>query len=778
MMIVAFLAMGFFVFMPRGKDYLRVVSALRDSEMKLQRRANAMETVSRVSAAAATTLDPDQLLQNVVDLAKSSFKLYHAHIYLLDEQNEQLVLAAGAGDAGRQMKANGHYIPFDHPRSLVSRAAHNRRVTISNDVTNEPDFLSNPLLPETRSEMSVPMIIGNTLVGVLDMQSEEKDHFSAEDARIHAALAEQIAVAVENARVHGQVQTARRAEQSALQDSERRADELKLVADVSAAASAILDIETLLPSVADLTNSTFDLYHTHIYLLDERFEYLVLAAGAGEAGRIMKTQGHRIALRNQGSLVARAGRSRRTVVVNDVHQAVDWMPNPLLPDTQSEMALPMVVGNALIGVLDVQSDKLDFFTDSTVMVQTALADQIAIAIQNARLFQETRLTQTVIENNNDSVIITDIDEKTIYVNPRFSELFGYAPQEMIGQSPRVLHGPMTQRDRLDAIREAIEHQHPIQQELINYRKDGTPFWIELSISPVIDNKGRLTHYIGIQQDITDRKTLEMHRDQMLRQAEEQANMERATADRLREIDRLKSDFLASMSHELRTPLNSIIGYSEVMLDGIDGELPESAVEDVQAIYDSGQHLLSLINDILDLAKIEAGRMELDLEPTPLDTVMDEVQRLSRILLKQKPVTLTVDIADDFPWLYVDRVRLRQILNNLVSNAIKFTERGEVLITAEAQQDRGMAHLSVRDSGIGIDKQHLQVIFEQFRQIDSGSTRRAGGTGLGLPITKRLVEMQGGKIWVESVVGVGSTFHFTIPLASSKEAVARRQIEEL
>jgi signal transduction histidine kinase len=259
----------------------------------------------------------------------------------------------------------------------------------------------------------------------------------------------------------------------------------------------------------------------------------------------------------------------------------------------------------------------------------------------------------------------------------------------------------------------------------------------------------------------------MQREHMLHQAEEQAELERATAERLREIDRLKSDFLASMSHELRTPLNSILGYSEVMLDGIDGQLPDAALEDVQAIYDSGQHLLSLINDILDLAKIEAGRMELDFEPTPLEMIVEEIKRVSRIMLKDKPVDLIIDIADDFPFVYADRVRLRQIMSNLISNAIKFTDRGDVRVTAQLQNAFGMAHISVRDTGIGIEPNHLSIIFEQFRQVDGGSTRRTDGSGLGLPITKRLVEMHGGEIWVESQPGVGSTFHFSIPLADSK-----------
>jgi signal transduction histidine kinase len=292
------------------------------------------------------------------------------------------------------------------------------------------------------------------------------------------------------------------------------------------------------------------------------------------------------------------------------------------------MAVPMIVGDQLIGVLDVQSETVNRFDEEDVRIQTALADQIAVAVQNARLYQQ----------------------------------------------------------------------------------------------------------------------------------------QVKTAEEARKLDRLKNEFLASMSHELRTPLNSIIGYAEVMLDGVDGELPDEAMEDVQAIYDSGKHLLSMINDILDLAKIEAERLELDRTALPLAVVVDEVQRATAILVKDKPVEIKVELPAELPSIYADHVRLRQILNNLVSNAVKFTSEGYVRITAQHVPDERVVTVSVEDTGIGIAPEHIEVIFERFRQVDGSSSRRAGGTGLGLNITKRLVEMHGGRIWVESELGKGSKFSFTMPVA--------------
>ncbi|RPI98316.1 MAG: sensor histidine kinase, partial [Chloroflexi bacterium] len=234
-------------------------------------------------------------------------------------------------------------------------------------------------------------------------------------------------------------------------------------------------------------------------------------------------------------------------------------------------------------------------------------------------------------------------------------------------------------------------------------------------------------------------------------------------DRLREVDRLKSEFLASMSHELRTPLNSIIGYAEVLLDGIDGDLTDDMTEDVSAIHGSGKHLLNLINDILDLAKIEASQMDLVMEAFQLAPLAEDTIGTQRVLLKDKPVDIVLDIPDELPALRADSLRVRQVLSNLVTNAIKFTEEGSITIRARCYElDPSMLQISVIDTGIGMRQDQLHMIFDRFRQVDQSHTRRAGGTGLGLSITRQLIQMHGGDIWVDSEPGVGSQFHFTLP----------------
>ncbi|MFP4344146.1 MAG: GAF domain-containing protein [Anaerolineales bacterium] len=235
-----------------------------------------------------------------------------------------------------------------------------------------------------------------------------------------------------------------------------------------------------------------------------------------------------------------------------------------------------------------------------------------------------------------------------------------------------------------------------------------------------------------------------------------------TAEKLKEVDRLKSEFLANMSHELRTPLNSIIGFSRVILKGIDGPLTEMQQTDLEAIHESGKHLLNLINDVLDLSKIEAGKMEFVFEPTDLQKVASGVLSTAIALVKDKPVELQQDMPEDLPIVVADERRIRQVVLNLVGNAAKFTDEGYIRIFAEYDDEE--ITVAVEDTGVGIPPEKYDEVFAEFRQVDSSSTRRYGGTGLGLPVSKKFVEAHGGRIWFESEVGVGSTFYVALPIA--------------
>ena len=290
-------------------------------EQAIVARANQLQTVSEVATEASNTLDLDVMLQNVVDLAKERFGLYHAHIYLLED--DELVLAAGADDNGRRMKAAGHHISLKNENSIVATAARTKEPVRSNDVMSNISFLPNPLLPRTRAELAVPLIYNRNVIGVFDIQDDTPNRFSDEDETIQQILAGQIATAIQNA--------------VSFEAAQQRASQLAIVSDVATQAANTLDLDEMLQNVVDLTKAQFSLYHAHIYLLEG--EQLVLAAGSDDNGRRMRNSGHRISLRNETSIVASAARAGKAVRANDVTSNPAFLPNPLLPRTRSELAV-------------------------------------------------------------------------------------------------------------------------------------------------------------------------------------------------------------------------------------------------------------------------------------------------------------------------------------------------------------------------------------------------------------------------------------------------------
>lgn len=249
-------------------------------------------------------------------------------------------------------------------------------------------------------------------------------------------------------------------------------------------------------------------------------------------------------------------------------------------------------------------------------------------------------------------------------------------------------------------------------------------------------------------------------------ARRQARELQETTEQLQVMTRLKSQFMASTSHELRTPLNAIIGFSQVMLKGLDGPLTESQHMDLVVIHENGQRLLKLINSVLDISKIQAGRMDLAFEPVHLQPVIKRAVAAAAELAREKPVELHQHVPSDLPPVWGDEARLHQVILNLLSNAVKFTDAGS--ISLRVWSDVEQVTVSVADTGIGIAPEHQAFLFEEFRQVDGSLSRRSGGIGLGLPISRHLVELHGGRIWVESTLDEGSTFGFTVPIAPPED----------
>jgi signal transduction histidine kinase len=467
------------------------------------------------------------------------------------------------------------------------------------------------------------------------------------------------------------------------------------------------------------------------------------------------------------------------------------------------LAVPLFREDAIIGSFFLARSRVEPFGEKEIALVATFADQAVIAIENARLFNELRARtaelgrsveelQTLSEVGQAvsstldlravlstiltrSVALTGADAGAIYRYSRSERAFRQV--EAVGYDEALMREVRDMRvaEAESAMGEAVARRVPIQlanlAERPSFALRDVMFaagFRSVLVVPLI-GPGRVLGAILLQRRIAGEfppETVQLMQTLASQSvlAIQNARLFREIADKSEQLalaSEHKSQFLANMSHELRTPLNAILGYAELLVDGIYGQLPERPSGVLERIQNNGRHLLALINDVLDLAKIEAGQLTLTLEDYSLPEVVRSVVTATEPLATGKGLKFTSTLQDNMPKGHGDARRLSQVLLNLVGNAIKFTDEGEVEIRGSA--DRGQFVLEVRDTGPGIPDADQDRIFGEFQQIDNSNTRQKGGTGLGLAISKRMVEMQGGTISVESVLGQGSTFRVVLPV---------------
>lgn len=662
--------------------------------------------------------------------------------------------------------------------------AENARTALESRGT-DPNIL---LALTAKSLVIIPLRVQNRIIGAMWVSGLEPQPFSDSDTRIFQSFGEQASLTLDASRL--------------LQQTNRRAQQLQTSAEVSNTASQILELETLLPRLVDLVQARFGYDHAQIFLLDDRGEFAELRASTGDAGRKLLALRHKLR-KGSASVIGQVTEHGRPIIASDTADAeVIHAPNPLLPETRSEMALPLSIKGVVIGALDVQSNNSNAFTPDDISALTTLSAQISVAIENANLYKKSR------EEANRMGLLFEITTSAAAATTVHDALENVASSLYSFLSPRavVIYVKQLYADPLGNTFEALDasafagvgvDQDTVPRIRIAERGGGTlgevartrqvrlvrdvaadtqyqrivPNSASALIMPMVSGN-ELLGMIQMEgttinefnaENIQLVQTLAGSLSAIIQNAQFLDRLSRANEE-LRELDKLKSDFLANMSHELRTPLNSIIGFSRMMLKGMSGQLTEMQEQDLNTIFNSGNHLLTVINDILDQAKIAAGKMTVSVEEFDVKPELEAVKSIGLGLVKDKPIDLRMELSPNLPRVFGDKVRVRQVLLNLVSNASKFTRQGSIIIRAYPilEDDKTWIRVDVIDSGIGIAEKDMPLLFEPFRQVDSSLTRTAGGTGLGLPIARSLMQLMGGSLNVSSIINVGSTFSVSIP----------------
>jgi PAS domain S-box-containing protein len=393
----------------------------------------------------------------------------------------------------------------------------------------------------------------------------------------------------------------------------------------------------------------------------------------------------------------------------------------------------------------VGSPRLHRFSQDEIDLLTAFGAQLGAALDNLNLYEEVKEGKAYIENlvesAGDAIVSTDLDHRVLSWNSGAEVIYGYRKAEAIGRKLTLLLPPDREHE-LEEIRSKVLETGVMRNlEVSRRKKDGTSIEVALTVSPIQEPAGRVAGFLHLAKDITDKKRYEV---------------------RLKELDTMKSDFVSSVSHELRTPLTAIKGSVDNMLDGLTGALNEKQIRYLTRIKSNADRLSRLINDLLDLSRIEAGRIELKPARVEVAELARDITETLRPIAAEKFIELEIAPVNGPVTAWADRDKITQVIMNLIGNALKFTPlRGKVTVKVERTADSNV-RVSIADTGPGIPRAEAAKIFDKFYQVPTAEKQKTRGTGLGLAISKSLVEMHGGKIWMDSEVGQGSTFSFTLP----------------
>ena len=747
-------------------------SAVHAARLLQETRRRAEETTALLETSVAlTSLDLASTLQTIGDRAQSLFAADGCRIFLLEEDDETLRCVLALQETSEAFSD----LKIKLGEGVTGAVAASGRSEIVNEMQNDPRAMQIRGTPDEEAIMFAPLKERDDTIGVLSVRRMgTQQPFQPSDLVLLEALASMAASAVSKARL--------------FEEAQQRLAELAAVYENGLAVGRLLEPQAIGERIIQTFAQYLSWHHVTIRLCKENSDELELIAfhiphledgiTANEAHR-MKTHVSRVGQGLSGWVVETGQPVRTSHLTDDPHYVQTY------EDMQSGLYMPLKIGDRVIGVISVESEKTDAFSEQDERLLATLANQAATVFETARLYQsaqqeiwERRIAEGALRQSEENYrrLAQELEERVYERTAEVQDLYDNAPcgYHSLDQSGNISRINQTELNWLGYTREEVLG-HPLHDlvtdgsrktfketfpafkqhgvlkdmELEMLRKDGSAFPALVSATAIYDKDGRYVTSRSTLFDDTDRK----HAMEALRLAN--SEMKRAM--------RMKDEFLANMSHELRTPLNAILGLSESLLEQTPGPVNEKQLKYLGTINESGRHLLELINDILDLAKIESGQIKLDPGRVNINTVCETSLRMIKQLAQKKNQTVEVEVEKDIGHVWADERRLKQMMVNLLSNAVKFTpEGGQLGLKVGVNYHEAQLLITIWDHGIGIREQDLKRLFQPFVQLDSSLSRESSGTGLGLALVAEMARLHGGSVSVSSQPGQGSQFTIILP----------------
>ena len=703
-----------------------------------------------------------------------------------------------------------HYVehhPFEAGHgTVIGRAALEGRTIHVPDVLADPEYTyhEGQKLAGYRSLLGVPLLRDGKAIGVLALHDDAPEPFTDKQIGLVETFADQAIIAIENARLFEEVQSRTREVSEALEYQTATSEVLGVISRSPTDVQPVFD--TIAANALRLCGATW----SAVTRFDGELMHLVSLHNLRDPAGLEAVRRAFPRVPSPGGVTDRATLTGAIAHIPDVREDPEYQHQAMAQAAgyRSHLSVPMLREGRSVGAITVAGASPGAFAERQVNLLKAFADQAVIAINNARLFEEVQartrelsrsveelrslgeVGRTVSSTLEVSTVLKTVLEQAcamaqasggaIYVFDKArGEFHLEAAHNMSAEHiARVRAHPIKLGEtvvgecgqRREAVQMADLDAVPSSPLMTILRRAGVRALLAVPLLHQDEVIGALVvrrsqpgafspEIVRLLEAFAAQSAIAVHNARLFHEIEEKGRQ-------LEIASQHKSQFVANMSHELRTPLAAMLGYAELLKEGIYGALPEKATPIIERVQSNGKHLLGLINTVLDISKIESGQFKLNLGEYALSSMVETVKIATELLAASKKLVLKTEVARGLPYGLGDEQRLTQVLLNLVGNAIKFTDQGEVRIDADAVN--GHFALSVSDTGPGIPPDERNKIFEKFHQIDNSNTRTKGGTGLGLAIAKEIVEMHGGRIWVESIVGRGSTFRLELPVRAAAE----------